>query len=254
MSTALIRGMPSTFDRAIVSHGGRTPDVALARDQHRAYRDQLAAAGYTIETIPADESCPDCVFIEDTAVIVGELAVISRPGAPEREPEVGPVSAFLRDRFTTTTIEAPGTLDGGDVMMLGETVYVGASKRTNSDGIRQLSAAAARQGRSLVVVPVSGVLHLKSAVLPVAHETVVVTPGTVDESLFAGLRIVHEPEHERLAFSALPLADGRVLTTASAPDTASLLESIGLVVTPIDVSEILAADGGLTCMSILYDD
>ena len=253
MPKALIRGIPDTFDQAILGPSGRAPDVALARRQHSAYREQLEASGYAVESIPADDDCPDCVFIEDTAVIVGETALITRPGAPDREAEVPPVADFLRQRFDTMVVEPPGTLDGGDVMILGANVYVGASKRSNGDGIAQLEALVKRQGMNLVVVPVEGVLHLKSAVLPVDDTTVVVTPGTVDESLLDGLRILHEPESERNRFSALPLADGRVLTTASAPQAAVLLEGIGLVVSPIDVSEILAADGGLTCMSILYD-
>lgn len=253
MPTALVREIPSSFDRAIVSPGGRPPDVDLARKQHRVYRDHLEQAGYEIETLPADETCPDCVFIEDTAVIFGELALITRPGAQERIPEIPPVEEFLRERFATTAVEAPGTLDGGDVMIMGRTVYVGASQRTNREGIDQLRAVVHGQGMSLVVVPVEGVLHLKSAVLPVGDQTVVVTPGKVDESMLDGLRIVHEPEAEHLLFSALPLSDGTVLTTAGAPATASLLEGMGLAITPIDMSEILAADGGLTCMSILYD-
>jgi dimethylargininase len=253
MPTALLREIPDSFDRAIVGPGGRAPDVGLAREQHSVYRDHLERAGYTVETLTADEGCPDCVFVEDTAVIVGETAVITRPGAPERRPEVPPVADFLAERFPTTHIEAPGTLDGGDVMILGGRVYVGVSRRSNREGIDQLGTAATSQGFDLVVVPVDGALHLKSAVLPVGDETVVITRGTVDESLLTGLRLVYEPDDERLSFSALPLADGRVMTTSSAPQTASLLEGIGLEVTPIDVSEILATDGGLTCMSILYD-
>lgn len=253
MPTALIREIPDTFDKAIVAPGGRAPNVALARRQHRAYREQLDRAGYTIETIPADDECPDCVFVEDTAVIIGEIALIARPGAAEREKEVPPVADFLGQHFETNAIESPGTLDGGDVMIFGTTVYVGASKRSNRDGIGQLEAVVKRQRMNLVVIPVEGVLHLKSAVLPVNDATVMVTPGTVDESLLGGLRILHEPPGERHRFSALPLADGRVLTTAAAPEAAALLEDIGLVISPIDVSEILAADGGLTCMSILFD-
>lgn len=253
MPTALIRGVPDSFDRAIVSPTGRAPDVGLAREQHDVYRDQLQKAGYTVETVPTDDDCPDCVFIEDTAVILGKTAVITRPGAPERQAEVRPVADFLNGRLPTIYIEAPGTLDGGDVMILGGIVYVGASKRSNREGIDQLGAVAVRQGLDLVVIPVEGALHLKSAVLPVGDQTVVVTPGTVDESLLTGLHLVHEREDERFSFSALPLVDGRVLTTSSAPQTASALEEMGFAVTPIDASEILAADGGLTCMSIIYD-
>lgn len=252
MQTALIRGVPNTFDQAIV-RGGRRPDVRRARQQHDAYRGALEVAGYRIEKIAADNHYPDCVFVEDTAVVLGDVAVIARPGAPSRLGEVGPVHDLLRTLFTVETIEEPGTLDGGDVMLMGGKVYVGLSDRTNEAGIEQLGSIAKGRGLDLIAIPVSGVLHLKSAVLPVDAETVVVTPGTVDETLLDGLRIVREIEHERGLFSALPLASGQVLVTDSAPDTVSQVADLDLDVRPIDISEILAADGGLTCMSILFD-
>ena len=253
MSTALLRAVAETFDRAIVSEHGRPPDVTRARTQHEAYAAALRGAGYEIEMVPADDSHPDCVFIEDTAVVLGSAVVATRPGAEERRAEVIPVVERLEGRFPVTGIEAPGTLDGGDVMIMGDTVYVGRSKRTNDEGIAQLRAVADQQGSVVIAVPVDGVLHLKSGVLPVDEETVVVTPGTVDESLLTGLRVVYEAPHERHAFSALPLRNGEVLVTASAPDTAALVADLGLDVVSIDVSEIQAADGGLTCMSILIE-
>jgi dimethylargininase len=162
------------------------------------------------------------------------------------------VAEILSGLFPVVTINAPGTLDGGDVMILADKVFVGRSGRTNTDGIDQLTRVASGQGMPVVVVPVEGVLHLKSAVLPVDGETVVVTPGTVDTSLLSDLRIVDEAEAERHGFSALPLASGEVLVTDGAPDTSSRLAALGMSIVPIDVSEIMAADGGLTCMSILY--
>ena len=135
-------------------------------------------------------------------------------------------------------------------MVWDDTVYVGRSKRTNQAGVEQLAEVAAQVGMSTVSVDVTEVLHLKSAVLPVGDDTIVVTPGTVGEDVFDGFRIVLEHETERHQFSALPLAD-RLLVTDSAPRTAADLHDIGLEIDPIDVSEILAADGGLTCMSII---
>jgi len=254
MPTALLREMADTFDQAIVSAGGRPPDVTLAKEQHAAYSGALRDAGYEIEVVPTDDAYPDCVFIEDTAVVLGSVVLATRPGARERRGEVEPVVERLRERLPVFSIEAPGTLDGGDVMILGGTVFVGRSRRSNEEGIAQLRDTADSQGMSLVTVPVDGVLHLKSAVLPVDDGTVVVTPGTVDESLLAGLRIVHEMPHERHSFSALPLRNGTLLVTSSAPDTTAALTRLGITTVPIDVSEIQAADGGLTCMSILIGD
>ncbi len=137
-------------------------------------------------------------------------------------------------------------------MIMGGVVYVGRSERTNDHGIDQLRSIAAAQGLEVVPVEVHGTLHLKSAVLPVDDATVVVTPEAVDERALGGLRIVHEAGTERNRFSALPMVDGRVLVTANAPVTADLVAGLGIEVIPIDVGEIQAADGGLTCMSILF--
>lgn len=252
MPIALLREVASTFDRAIVSDPGRRPDVALARKQHDGYARVLADAGFDVERIPADDDHPDSVFIEDTAVIVGSIAVVTRPGAAERRGEVGPVAEALQKKLPLARIEAPGTLDGGDVMIVGGRVYVGRSQRTNVAGIAQLETIAASQGMEVTTVPVRGVLHLKSAVLPVSDTTVVVTPDTVDEQLLSELTMVHEASHERHEFSAVRLGPNKVLVTASAPDTAGLVTEAGITTIPIDVSEIQAADGGLTCMSIIY--
>jgi dimethylargininase len=162
------------------------------------------------------------------------------------------VAKALATWFPTTEITEPGTLDGGDVFRLGNVLYVGRSARTNSDGIDQLRAIAFHQGLGLVTVGVRHVLHLKSAVLPIDEETVVVTPRTVDEDRLDSIHVIYEDEAERHRFSALPLGGGRVLVTASAPATVEMVSRAGHEVVVIDVSQIQAADGGLTCMSILF--
>jgi len=252
VANALIRPIPDTFDRALVRHGRPSIDVGLARAQHDSYRTHLEAAGYEIEEVPTDPAYPDCVFIEDTAVILGSTAVITRSGALSRRGETGPVAVALREHLALVEIEAPGTIDGGDVFILNDVVYVGRSERTNEEGIDQLRSAAMAQGLELVTVGVYDALHLKSVVLPVDHETIVVTPQAVDEAALVGLHLVYEADSERHRFSALPLRDGRVLVTAGAPVTASALEALGYDVDPIDVSQMQMADGGLTCMSILF--
>jgi dimethylargininase len=148
-------------------------------------------------------------------------------------------------------VSAPGTLDGGDVLLLGDIVYVGRSARTDDEGIDQLRAVAHHQGLEVVTVDVEDVLHLKSAVLPIDEETVVVTPRCVDESKLDGFQILYEHEQERHKFSALPLPDGTVMVTAAAPQTSERVVSRGVEVVPIDVSQFQMADGGLTCMSII---
>lgn len=252
MQRALVREIPNTFDRAITGKQGRVPDVELARLQHSLYRAALEGNGYAVDVLGGDDRFPDCVFVEDTAVVIGDVVVATNPGAESRVGEVAAVSTFFSDRLQLASIEAPGTLDGGDVMTLGETIYIGRSGRTNREGAEQLAGIAKDQGLTSIFVPVDGVLHLKSAVLPLDPKTVVVTPGTVDENLLSELRIVYEHPSERFRFSALPLTSGTSLVTSSAPKTNTLLRNEGYDLTPIDVSEILAADGGLTCMSIMY--
>jgi dimethylargininase len=161
------------------------------------------------------------------------------------------VAEALRTQFPVVEVVAPGTIDGGDVFLTPEVAYVGRSSRTNEAGIDQLRSLTLDLGMSLVVVEVRDGLHLKSAVLPIDPETVVVTPHSVDELALGALKIVYEVEEERNRFSALPLRDGRILVTADAPATAGAVSALGHEVVPIDVSQIQAADGGLTCMSIL---
>lgn len=250
-STALIRPLPRSFDRALVREGKPDLDVAAARAEHDVYRGHLADAGYSIEVVPTDDGHPDCVFIEDTAVIIGSVAVITRPGAPARRGETGPVARVLSAHFPLVEIEEPGTIDGGDVFTAGGVVYVGRSARTNDSGIDQLRGVVSDQGLDLIIVDVHDTLHLKSAVLPLGPETVVVTPRAVDEGAFAGLHVIYEADSERHKFSALPLGE-TMMVTASAPVTAERVSALGHRVVPIDVSQIQAADGGLTCMSILF--
>lgn len=253
MPTALLREVPDTFDRAIVSDPGRVPDVKLARTQHSRYRKALEQVGFQVEVLPGDDAYPDCVFIEDTAVVLGSLAVACRPGAESRRGEVRPVAARLGSRVPVFNIESPGTVDGGDVMVMGDVAYVGLSRRTNEEGIAQLAKMARSQGMTVRTVPVQQGLHLKSGVLPIDAETVVITPGAVDEAMLSGLRVLYEDPAERGRFTALPLGDGKVLVAGSAPATASMTGDLGFEPIAIDVSEFQAADGGLTCMSIVLD-
>jgi dimethylargininase len=249
---ALVRPVPATFAQALVRNVSRRLNTNLAAEQHHVYQQQLSKAGYTVLEIPTDDRCPDSVFVEDTAVIVGAVALITRPGARSRRPETGPVAAALQPHMPTVAVTEPGTIDGGDVFVSGKTVYVGRSQRTNGEGIEQLRRISATQGLEVVTVGVYDTLHLKSAVLPVGGETVVVTPNSVEEEQLEDLHVVFEDETERFRFSALPLRDGRLLVTENAPRTAAKLESAGYEVVAIDISELQAADGGLTCLSIVF--
>jgi len=252
MIRAIVRGVPDTFDDALVMGERPRLQVAKAQKQHSDYCAKLTQAGYELAELPADDDYPDCLFVEDTSVVVGSIAVICRPGASSRRGEVGPVADVLAKTFELRSIVEPGTIDGGDVFIAGNTIYVGLSLRTNREAVRQLTEIGRELEKRVVPIEVQGVLHLKSAVLPIDDHTMVVTPGTVDETLLADFEIIREATAERHRFSALPLRDGTVLVTANAPKTADLVAAQGHAVLALDVSEIQAADGGLTCMSILY--
>src|SRR3954451_2428934 len=165
-NVALVRRASSRMADGITTHIDRVPaDAGLAARQHAAYVGAFAAAGWTVRDVAPADDLPDCAFVEDTVVVFGELAVLTRPGAVERRAEVAGAKEAVRSLgLEVARIEEPGTLDGGDVLHVGRTVYVGRGGRTNAEGIRQLRRHAARTGRTLVPVKLRGVLHLKSAV------------------------------------------------------------------------------------------
>ena len=247
--TALVRAPSSTLAEGIVTHIRRTPvDVALARAQHAAYASALAVSGWAIEQVPVAEACPDSVFVEDAVVVCEDLAVLARPGASARRAEVAGVAAMAgRLGLRTTAIQEPGTLDGGDVLQAGGTVYVGRGGRTNGAGIRQLRALLAPLGRTVIAVPLSNVLHLKSAVTALPDGTFLLQPQLVPAGLFPAVR----PVNEEAGCHVVPLGGDRVLIAASAPRTADLLDDIGFSPVVVDISEFEKLEGCVTCLSVL---
>lgn len=248
--------MPDSFAAALTM-GGADPgiDVALARRQHGEYRDALAAAGYETQVLPPDEAFPDSPFVEDAAVVLAGVALLTRPGAESRRGEVAAVAAALEGRFPVVHVAAPATLDGGDVLQMGGTVFVGRSSRTNDAGIDAVRAVASQAGLAVVPVPVARVLHLKSAVLEIAAGTVLGRSDGVDASLFSELRWVEMPEAERDRASALRLRDGTVLIPAECPETAAALATqAGVEPRVVPIGEFTKADGGLTCLSVCWDE
>ena len=251
---ALVRGVPDSFPEALVRGVRPHIDLDEARAQHGRYVRALVEAGYAVEDIATDEEHPDCPFVEDTAVALDNVAVITRPGAVSRRGETEPVAAALAPHRALRHIEAPGTLDGGDVLTIGDQCFVGRSARTNADGIRQFAGFAAEDGYATTPVDVSGVLHLKSAVSCLDDETLLVGPGTVPETMFAGFKIVTKVENELHLTSTLRMRNGRLLITANAPETAERVAAAGFDIDLIDMSEFQAVDGGLTCLSILLSN
>ncbi len=249
---ALVRRVPDSFARSLrPDDGAPAPDPGGARVEHAGYVAALEAAGYRVRSLPADEAHPDCPFVEDVAVIIGDVALVTRPGAPSRRGEAGPVAAALAADFPVESMAAPATLDGGDVLQVGARVFVGRSARTNDAGISRLAELAG--GVEVVPVDVAGpVLHLKSAVDGLAADTVLVQPGFVDESVFGGLRILHTAPGEAGGANVLPLPGGRILVADHCPETARVLATAGFEPALLAAREFARADGGLTCLSIRW--
>ena len=247
--TVLVRAPSSRLAEGIVTHVRRVPvDVALARAQHAGYADALAASGWMIQPVPVAEECPDSVFIEDAVVVCEDLAVLARPGVPARRPEVPGVAGIVRSLgLRTAAIQEPGTLDGGDVLQAGHTVYVGRGGRTNGAGIRQLRTLLAPLGRTVIAVPLGNVLHLKSAVTALPDGTFLLLPQLVPTGLFPAVR----PVEEESGCHVVPLGGDQVLIAASAPRTAELLDDVGFTLVVVDISEFEKLEGCVTCLSVL---
>lgn len=246
---ALVRRPGPRLADGLVTHIDRTPvDLDLARHQWEAYVAALQAEGWeTVEVPPADD-CPDAVFVEDTVVVHGDLAVISRPGADERKPETAGTEATLRELgYRVARIEAPGTLDGGDVLKHAGTVWVGLGGRTNAAGADQLAALLTPLGARVVGVPLTKVLHLKSAVTALPDGTVVGYEPLVDDpSVWETFLAVPEEPGAHVVL----LDDRTVLMATSAQRTRRLYEERGLRVVAVDISEYERLEGCVTCLSV----
>ncbi len=247
---AITRPVSDSLAECELTHQARVPiDVARARAEHAAYESALKSLGCEILRLPALPDRPDAVFVEDTAVVVDECAVVTRPGAAARREETASMRALLRELLPVSEMAAPGTLDGGDVLRVGKRLFVGISSRTNEAGARQLAALLAPFGYAVTSVRVGNCLHLKSAVTALGDNLVIVNAGAVDPEVF-GVPYVRVPDAEAAAANVLAMG-ANVLCPASAQETAKLLESRGFTVIPVVNTELAKAEAGLTCCSVL---
>lgn len=250
---AITREVSASLARCELSFVQRVPlDVGLARRQHRHYREVLAANGCTVVELPADEDHPDAVFVEDVAVVVDEVAVMTRPGAPSRRGEGDAIATALAPYRTLRSIEAPATLDGGDVLRIGRRVFVGESARSNAEGIAQLRTILAGYGYSVLGVPTRGCLHLKSAVTALDDMTVLLQPAWVEREAFAGYRVVEVDPSEEHAANTLHVG-GRIVSPLCFPRTHARIRAAGFELVAVDVSELQKAEGAVTCCSLVFD-
>lgn len=247
--TALVRRPSRRLSEGLVTHVARTPvDLDLADRQYGAYCDALSITGWQLHQVEPIEECPDSVFVEDTVVVVDGLAVLTRPGAPSRRPELAGAEQAVRELgLAVAWIEEPGTLDGGDVLQIGSTVYVGRGGRTNAEGIRQLRRHVAAVGRTVVPVALREVLHLKSAVTALPDGSVLAMSGLADTAVFPSIRSVPEEAGAHVVL----LGEGDVLIAASAPRTAAMLDDLGFTPVVVDITEFEKLEGCVTCLSVL---
>jgi dimethylargininase len=249
---ALTRGISPAMAECELTHLQREPiDVARARDQHSAYEATLRSLGCRVESLPALATHPDCVFVEDCAVVVDEVAVVTRPGARSRRGETPAVAEALARHRPLLAIEGPGTLDGGDVLCVGRRVFVGRTPRSDAEGRRQLRDLLAPYGYEVVEVEVRGCLHLKTAVTALDDELLLVFRPWLDEEAFASYELLDVDPDEPFAANALAVA-GAVVMPAAFAHTRRRVEARGIDVRPVDVSETAKAEGGVTCCSVVF--
>jgi dimethylargininase len=251
MTIAITRAVSPSLARCELTHLAREPiDPTRAAAQHTYYERCLAKLGVDVVRLPPEPGLPDSVFVEDTAIVLDEMAIITRPGAASRHPETAAVADALRSYRDLAFIVAPGTVDGGDVLTVGRQVYVGLSSRTSASGVEQLRQILAPLGYLLTALAVNGCLHLKSAVTQVAPDTLLINRDWVDDGAFPGMRFVAVDPTEPHAANALTIGDA-VVFPAAFERTRDRLHELGITVLPVDVSELAKAEGGVTCCSLI---
>jgi dimethylargininase len=225
-------------------------DVTGAHAEHEAYEGVLERLGAKVQRLPPTPHLPDGVFVEDAAVVLDEVAIITRPGAPSRQPETASVAAVLATHRPLIHVQAPATLDGGDVLVAGRKIYIGLSTRTSRDAIQQVAEQVAPYGYEVIAVTFTGCLHLKSAVTCIANGLMLLNPAWVEADAFKGSRALTIDPTEPHAANALAL-DGMVIHPLQHVRTRARLESAGLTVVTVPQVELAKAEAGVTCCSLL---
>ena len=256
MKKGTIRGIVRKVSRSLANcellHLARGRiDVALAQKQHDQYVAALEANGIDVTALPEEPELPDAAFVEDTAVILDEVAIICRPGRESRLGEVASVAEFIKTIRNTHWIQGPGTLEGGDVLQIQKNLYVGLSTRTNPEGISQLQEIVRPFGYTVIPVTVKRCLHLKTAVTALNDGTLLANPAWIDTAAFGALKVITVPEEEPWGANTLSVP-GKVLVAASARRTIELLSGEGYHPQVVDISEIQKAEAGLSCLSVLF--
>ncbi|PWB70123.1 N(G),N(G)-dimethylarginine dimethylaminohydrolase [candidate division GN15 bacterium] len=249
---AIVREPGPSLVHGITSANLGVPDYDLALRQHRAYVEALTGCGVRVTAMPADNEHPDATFVEDTALLTPRGAIIMRPGAPTRRGETAEVEKVVREHFTAVErVEAPGTADAGDIMMVGDHYYIGLSGRTNLSGADQIISILESHGLSGSTVPLDHMLHLKSGVSYLENHTMAVAGEFRRRREFSSFQLIPVDDDEMYAANSLWI-NGRVLVAAGFPKTEKAISNAGYDVVALDVSEFRKLDGGLSCLSLRF--
>lgn len=253
MLTAITREVAPTLGDCQLEFLERRPiDIAKAIAQHHSYEECLRAAGAQVITLAADPEFPDGVFVEDPAIVLDEIAILTRMGTPSRRGEGESIASALAPFRECVRIVEPATIEGGDVMLVGRTLFVGRSRRTNADGVSQLAVIVKPHRYNVVVVEVSGCLHLKSACSPLGDCVILANREWLRADAFRDLHIIDVPPEEPSAANVLRIGD-TVLNAASFPRTAEMLQRLGFPIRLLDISELQKAESALTCSSLVFE-
>jgi dimethylargininase len=250
---AITRAVSRAINECELTHIAREPiDADRARAQHREYESALKRLGCEVRTLPELPDRPDSVFVEDTAVVLPEVALITRPGADSRKPEIDSIVETLRPFRKLVFIEAPGTVDGGDVLVVGRKIFVGRSTRSNQSAMDQMQTKLGAYGYLVSGVDLRDCLHLKTAVTQVGANTLLINPAWIDPAPFVEYDRIEVDPAEPFAANAV-LLDGRILYPTAFPKTLGRLQARGIQTVTVDASELAKAEGAVTCCSLIFD-
>ena len=254
MNHALVhRPSPRITDCALTFINREAVDFAGALEQHLEYARALESLGLKVDVLEVNSQCPDSVFVEDVAIILDELAIITPMGNASRRPEIPAMAKEIAKYRELVEISLPATLEGGDVLKVGRTLYVGATSRTNKQGIESLASIVRPFGYTVIPVLVPGCLHLKTCITALDDETFVINPAWLDFSAFGNSRFIEVDPSEPWAGNTLTI-NGTTLINAAYPITAAKIENMGYKSKRVDISEFVKAEAGLTCMSLIFTE
>lgn len=253
MTIAITRKISPRFNECEITHIERTPiDLDIARAQHEDYVRLLADLGCQVIELPEEPDLPDSVFVEDTAFVLPEVAVITRPGADSRKPEVETIIPALSPYRPLLHVSHPATVDGGDVLVAGKKIFIGLSTRSNRESVEQLNSLLDDYGYKVWGVEMTDCLHLKTAVTRVDDATLLINKNWVDASNFPGFDLIEVDASEPFAANCLPVR-GKIIYPTTFPKTCKRLEEKGIEIAPIDLSELAKAEGAVTCCSLIVE-